>query len=78
MLLATGSALGKDGDLLSPAERQAIDSLMQRLREAVPGDDHHAIEAATKALAEGTEAFAAERMNRSIREALSGRKLDEL
>jgi molecular chaperone HscA len=78
MLLATGSALRKDGDLLSPAERQAIDSLMQRLREAVPGDDHHAIEAATKALAEGTEAFAAERMNRSIREALSGRKLDEL
>jgi molecular chaperone HscA len=78
MLLATGSALRKDGDLLSPAERQAIDSLMQRLREAVPGDDHHAIEAATKALAEGTEAFAAERMNRSIREALSGRKLEEL
>jgi molecular chaperone HscA len=78
MLLATGSALGKDGDLLSPAELQDIDAQMRRLREAAAGDDHHAIEAATKALAEGTEAFAAERMNRSIREALSGRKLDEL
>lgn len=78
MLLATGSALGKDGDLLSPAELQDIDAQMQRLREAAAGDDHHAIEAATKALAEGTEAFAAERMNRSIREALSGRKLEEL
>jgi molecular chaperone HscA len=78
MLLATASALDKDGDLLSPAERQAIDALMQRLREVAAGDDHHAIEAATQALAEGTEAFAAERMNRSIREALSGRKLEEL
>jgi molecular chaperone HscA len=78
MLLATGSALGKDGDLLSPAELQDIDAQMRRLREAAAGDDHHAIEAATKALAEGTEAFAAERMNRSIREALSGRKLEEL
>jgi molecular chaperone HscA len=78
MLLATASALNKDGDLLSPTERQAVDALMQRLREAAAGDDHHAIEAATKALAEGTEAFAAERMNRSIREALSGRKLEEL
>jgi molecular chaperone HscA len=78
MLLATGSALGKDGDLLSPAELQDIDAQMKRLREAAAGDDHHAIEAATKALAEGTEAFAAERMNRSIREALSGRKLEEL
>lgn len=78
MLLATQSALDKDGDLLSPAELQDIEAQMQRLREAAAGDDHHAIEAATKALAEGTEAFAAERMNRSIREALSGRKLEEL
>ncbi|PPE67035.1 Fe-S protein assembly chaperone HscA [Caldimonas caldifontis] len=78
MLLATQSALDKDGDLLSPAELQDIEAQMQHLREAAAGDDHHAIEAATKALAEGTEAFAAERMNRSIREALSGRKLEEL
>lgn len=78
MLLATQSALDKDGDLLSPAELQDIEAQMQRLREAAAGDDHHAIEVATKALAEGTEAFAAERMNRSIREALSGRKLEEL
>lgn len=78
MLLATQSALDKDGDLLSQAERQAIDALMQRLRDVAAGDDHHAIEAATQALAEGTEAFAAERMNRSIRDALSGRRLDEI
>ena len=37
-----------------------------------------ALEAATKALAQGTEAFAAERMNRSIRQALAGRQLDQL
>ncbi|MFN3415362.1 MAG: Fe-S protein assembly chaperone HscA [Caldimonas sp.] len=78
LLLATQSALDQDGDLLSQPERQAIDALMQRLRDVAAGGDHHAIEAATRALADGTEAFAAERMNRSIRDALSGRRLDEI
>ncbi|MCX7659388.1 MAG: Hsp70 family protein, partial [Caldimonas manganoxidans] len=78
LLLATQSAVDHDGDLLSPAERQRIDALMQRLREVAAGEDHHAIESATEALAKGTEAFAAERMNRSIRDALSGRRLDEI
>ena len=36
------------------------------------------IEAATKALAKGTEAFAAERMNNSIRKALSGKNVETL
>ena len=36
------------------------------------------VEAAVKALADGTEAFAAERMNRGIARALSGRKLESL
>jgi molecular chaperone HscA len=37
-----------------------------------------AMEAATKALAQGTEAFAAERMNRGIRQALAGRTIDQV
>jgi molecular chaperone HscA len=36
------------------------------------------IEAATQSLAKGTEAFAAQRMNRGIRQALAGRKLEEV
>jgi molecular chaperone HscA len=42
------------------------------------GDDHHAIDAAVEALAKGTEAFAAERMNRSIHQALAGRRVEEV
>ena len=37
-----------------------------------------AIEAATKTLAEGTEAFAAARMNQGIRQALAGRRLEDV
>ena len=44
------------------------------------GNSHDAavIEAATKALAQATEAFAAQRMNESIRKALAGRKLESI
>jgi molecular chaperone HscA len=37
-----------------------------------------AINAATEALAKGTEAFAAARMNRGIQRALAGRKVEEV
>jgi molecular chaperone HscA len=40
--------------------------------------DAAAIEAATVALAKGTEAFAAERMNHSIQQALSGKNVETL
>jgi molecular chaperone HscA len=76
--LATLSALQADGDLLSAEERGAIEGLLQRLREAAAGEDHAAINAAVEALAQGTEAFAAARMNRGIRAALTGRKVEEV
>ncbi len=78
LLLATHSALAADGDLLSAEERAAIDALMAALRTAAGGDDAAAIEAASKALAQGTENFAAERMNRGIQQALAGKKLEEV
>jgi molecular chaperone HscA len=43
--------------------------------DAAPSDDAAAIEAATKALANGTEAFAAARMNRGIQTALAGKNI---
>jgi molecular chaperone HscA len=76
--LATLSALQADGDLLSAGERGAIEGLLQRLREAAAGEEHAAINAAVEALAQGTEAFAAARMNRGIRAALTGRKVEEV
>jgi len=41
-------------------------------------DDAAAIEAATDALAKGTEAFAAQRMNRGIQQALAGQHIETL
>jgi len=78
MLLATQGALDADGDLLSGAERAAIDALMKALRDARAADDAAVIEAATKALAAGTEQFAAERMNAGISRALAGRRIESL
>ena len=78
MLLATRSALAADGDLLGADERSRIDELLVQVQASREGSDHHAIDAAVEALAKGTEAFAAERMNRGIRQALSGRSIEEV
>jgi molecular chaperone HscA len=78
MLLATRSALAADGDLLDAAERASIEALMARVAAMAAGDDHHAINAAVESLAHGTEAFAAARMNRGIRQALAGRRVEEV
>jgi molecular chaperone HscA len=78
MLLATQSALDADGDLLSDDERTHIDALMQALRLQGAVADAPALEAATQALAKGTEAFAAQRMNRGIRKALAGQNVQTL
>ncbi|MDB5732547.1 MAG: Fe-S protein assembly chaperone HscA [Variovorax sp.] len=78
MLLATQSALDTDGDLLGAGERAAIDGLMKALRNARAEADAAGVEAATQALAAGTEAFAAERMNHGIARALAGRQIESL
>ncbi len=79
MLLATQSALDADADLLSAPGRADIDLLMSALRDRVnnraTAADAATIEAATKALANGTEAFAAARMNRGIQTALAGKNI---
>jgi len=76
MVLATRSALAADGDLLPEAERDALEVRLSAL--AAMNDDADAIDAAVKALAEATEGFAAERMNRSIARALTGRDVSQL
>ena len=75
MILATQSALDADGDLLQSAERQEIDAAIEGLHAAAVTDDAARIEAQTKALAQATEAFAAQRMNRGIAQALSGKNI---
>jgi molecular chaperone HscA len=78
MVLATRSALAADGDLLGERERADIEALVFAVESVAQGENHHAINAAVEGLARGTEMFAAERMNRGIRQALSGRKVEEV
>ena len=78
MWLATQSALQADGDLLSAEDRARIDALMAATLDAKKLEDAAAIEAITEALAKGTEAFAAQRMNRGIQHALAGQNIESI
>jgi len=78
MVLATRAALAADAALLSADEQQALLQLIATAETQARGTDTAAIEAATEALAEGTEAFAAARMNQGIRQALAGRRLEDV
>ncbi|WP_029524670.1 Fe-S protein assembly chaperone HscA [Polaromonas glacialis] len=78
MILAIRSALEADADLLGPGERGLTDSLIAALADARINGDAAFIEAATQALAKGTEAFAALRMNRGIQKALAGKNIESV
>jgi molecular chaperone HscA len=78
MVLATRAALAADGALLDDDERMAIEALVEHTALLARGPDAAAIDAGVKALATGTEAFAAARMNEGIRKALAGRSIDQV
>jgi molecular chaperone HscA len=78
MTLATRAALAADADLLDDGEAERIEALLMALKRTAEQTSADAITAAVGALAEGTEAFAAARMNRGIQAALTGRSLDAL
>lgn len=78
ILLATQSALDSDLALLNETEQKHIADLMQVVRDVAQQSDQEAIHAAIHALAEGTEEFAARRMDQSVRLALSGKTLDQI
>jgi molecular chaperone HscA len=75
MCLAAQSALKADEHLLTTEEAAAIRGLMAEVLAAKSLDTPAPIEAATDALAKGTEAFAAARMNDGIRKALAGKHI---
>ena len=78
LLLATRSALAGDSQLLSSQERLQIDTLMAALVNIRATGDAATIESSTQALAKGTDAFAAQRMNRGIEQALAGKNIATL
>ena len=78
MWLATQSALDADAHLLSEDEQAQIHQLMAAVLSAKSLEMPADIEAATEALAKGTEAFAAARMNEGIRLALAGKHIGSM
>ena len=77
-LLALDAALAKDGALLTADERDEIDAARGRLETAVAGDVRDEITAAAEALETLSKPFAERRMDRGIREALSGMSVSDL
>jgi molecular chaperone HscA len=78
LMAATQVALDADGDLLDEAEQARVRAAMRELHALARGTDHLAIKSAVDALSDETAEFAARRMDRAVRQALSGRRLDEL
>ena len=87
ILLATQSALDSDADLLAATEQEALAVLVQGVRDALarsnddaiePGARQNALHDAVQTLGHGTEEFAARRMDKSVRQALAGKALDEI
>ncbi len=75
---AVTAALTADSALISLKEKQAIETEMQRLQTIASADDADAINQAVEALNHATEAFAAVRMDASVKRALSGKELNSL
>jgi molecular chaperone HscA len=78
MVVATQSALTADAELLTPEGRTAIESALSEVRRLASGSDRRALHAAVEALNRSTEEFATRRMDRSVAEALTGRRVDAL
>ncbi|WP_314916020.1 Fe-S protein assembly chaperone HscA [Pseudomonas helleri] len=79
LIEAVQAALEVDGErLLDAEERMVIELQMQELSELLEGTDGYAIEQQTKRLSQVTDAFAARRMDLTVKAALAGRNLNEI
>ncbi len=79
MLEAVEAALIADGErLLSAEERAAIEAQMAELRALLDSQDVSAIERQTKRLSQITDAFAARRLDSTVKAALAGRRLNDI
>jgi molecular chaperone HscA len=78
MLEATEAALREDTDLLSAEELAAVRAELEALRKTLSCTDHRTIKSAVERVNRATETFAGRRMDRSIKRALAGRKVESL
>jgi len=78
LVAATRAALAADGDLLTPDARRVIDKAIADVLVRREGGDATALAAAVDALNRATGDFAAQRMDRGVARALTGRNIDAL
>ena len=78
MIEVVGQALAVDGELLSAAERATVDRAMSELADAVGRTDGKELRRCLDQLGWETDAFAGRRMDKSIRSALAGQKVNDL
>lgn len=75
---AVNAALATDSALISAEEISKIETEIETLKAVAATEDADAIHAAVEALNQVTEAFAAARMDASVKQALSGKELNTL
>lgn len=78
LIEATQMAMKEDADLLSTEARKKIECDICALLQANEGTDHLKIKAAIGKLSESTADFAGARMDKAIRQALAGTRIDKL
>jgi len=74
----TRAALAVDADLLEAGERARIDTALDALSRVQDSEDVDMVRDAIDDLTHETEEFAGRRMNRSIRSALAGSRIDDV
>ena len=74
----TRAALATDADLLDDAERGRIEAAVDALSLLLDSDAAQTLRASIDTLSDETQEFAARRMNRSIRSALAGSRIDDV
>ena len=75
---AVAAALALDGDLLTAEQTAQIRAQMDALAALMPNAEAADIRAAVQTLSQGTDDFAAQRMNRNIQRALQGVSVEQL
>ncbi len=78
LIEAVQAALKSDGELLSDEETRQVSAAIAALQVAALGEDRRAISASMNALELATKDFAARRMDKSIRQAFAGRRIEEI
>ena len=72
------NAIIQDSDLLKEKELNLLQETLGELRKSLESSDRNNIEKLTKKLNDGSQSFAAKRMDRSIQKALTGKSLNSL